>query len=214
MTVPMVIVAFPILNAYKFSETEYTGVKIVDSAIGGLLGVIGWPLSPFVAFWSVYENMFNEDPNKLSELSEEAKIQVRRAIGLDYDRFYNVAIVGAAGTGKSSLVNGILGYHDTDRYAAVINEAGSTMLNEPRGYRHPDLRRMVLWDMPGAGTMTQSQTTYFEDNYLYAFDSLIIVTAERLQEIDLNIAAKAQEYHIPVLIVRNRCDQINGLYII
>lgn len=41
ITVPMVIVAFPILNAYKFSENEYTGVKVVDSTIGGLLGVVG-----------------------------------------------------------------------------------------------------------------------------------------------------------------------------
>lgn len=41
ISVPMVIVAFPILNAYKFSETEYTGVKVVDSTIGGLLGVVG-----------------------------------------------------------------------------------------------------------------------------------------------------------------------------
>lgn len=41
ISVPMVIVAFPILNAYKFSEHEYTGVKVVDSTIGGLLGVVG-----------------------------------------------------------------------------------------------------------------------------------------------------------------------------
>lgn len=41
ISVPMVIVAFPILNAYKFSENEYTGVKVVDGTIGGLLGVVG-----------------------------------------------------------------------------------------------------------------------------------------------------------------------------
>ncbi|CEG78135.1 hypothetical protein RMATCC62417_12784 [Rhizopus microsporus] len=41
MAVPMIIVAFPILNAYKFSEYEYTGVKVVDGTIGGLLGVVG-----------------------------------------------------------------------------------------------------------------------------------------------------------------------------
>lgn len=122
-------------------------------------------------------------------------------MGLDCDNFYNVAVVGAAGTGKvitrnyniklhhsssvtsffftqSSLVNGILGYPDNDRYAAAINEA-SESINEPRGYRHPDLRSMVLWDMPGAGTTTSCDATYFEDNYLIAFDSLIIVTAER-----------------------------------
>jgi hypothetical protein len=182
ITVPMVIVAFPILNAYKFSETEYTGVKVVDGTIGGLLGVVGWPLSPFLAFWSAYQTIFTTSPpQKALEISEKTKLLVRRAIGLDCDNFYNVAVVGAAGTGKSSLVNGILGYPDTDRYAAAINEAGKPIISneEPRGYRHPDLRRMVLWDMPGAGTMSSNDATYFEDNYLNAFDSLIIVTAER-----------------------------------
>lgn len=128
---------------------------------------------------------------------------------------------------QSSLVNGILGYPDNDQYAAAIHEAGGHT-TEPRGYRHPDLRNMILWDMPGAGTLTNNDKTYFEDNYLYAFDSLIIVTAERykkrkrkmekrecnvtrLQVIDLEIATKAQEYHIPVLFVRNRCDQVSPL---
>lgn len=133
-----------------------------------------------MAFWSAYQSIFTEGPNKSLEVSEETKQIVRRAIGLDCDNFYNIAVVGAAGTGKSSLVNGILGYPDTDRYAATINEAGTKQTkNEPTGYRHPDLRRMILWDMPGAGTTTSHESTYFEDNYLKAFDSLIIVTAER-----------------------------------
>ncbi|KAI8987850.1 hypothetical protein BDF20DRAFT_814605 [Mycotypha africana] len=182
ITVPMVIIAFPLLNAYKFSETEYTGVKIVDSAIGGLLGVVGWPLSPFVAFWSVYQNLFIEEPSKSSEVSSEMKSKVRRAMGMDCDNFYNIAVVGAAGTGKSSVVNGILGYPDTDRYAAATHESDNINYahsQEPRGYRHPELRRMILWDMPGAGTTDNNETTYFDDYYLKAFDSLIIVTAER-----------------------------------
>lgn len=41
LAVPMIIVAFPLLNAYTFSEQELTGVKLMDSAIGGLVGVIG-----------------------------------------------------------------------------------------------------------------------------------------------------------------------------
>ncbi|GAA5802513.1 hypothetical protein HPULCUR_007978 [Helicostylum pulchrum] len=207
ITVPMVIVAFPILNAYKFSENEYTGVKVIDGTIGGLLGVVGWPLSPFVAFWSAYQSIFTEGPTKSLQVSEETKLLVRRAIGLDCDNFYNVAVVGAAGTGKSSLVNGILGYPDHDRYAAAISEVGKRQFSEPRGYRHSDLRRMILWDMPGAGTMTSSDSTYFEDNYLSAFDSLIIVTADRLQTIDFVIAKKAQAHHIPVLFVRTRSDE-------
>lgn len=115
MAVPMIIVAFPILNAYKFSEYEYTGVKVVDGTIGGLLGVVGcrynfeWimylihgvgPISPFVAFWSAYQSIFVEEPDRKAEISEDVKTMVRRAIGLDCDRFYNIAVVGAAGTGK------------------------------------------------------------------------------------------------------------------
>jgi hypothetical protein len=57
-------------------------------------------LSPFVAFWSAYQSIFTEGPNKSIEVSEETKLTVRKAIGLDCDNFYNIAVVGAAGTGK------------------------------------------------------------------------------------------------------------------
>lgn len=60
------------------------------------------PLSPFVAFWSAYQSIFTEGPSTSLEVSEETKYLVRRAIGLDCDNFYNIAVVGAAGTGKVS----------------------------------------------------------------------------------------------------------------
>lgn len=64
--------------------------------------IIG-PLSPFVAFWSAYQTMFNEGPTTSLQVTEETKFLVRRAIGLDCDNFYNIAVVGAAGTGKVSV---------------------------------------------------------------------------------------------------------------
>ncbi|KAI9018782.1 interferon-inducible GTPase-domain-containing protein [Phycomyces nitens] len=173
----MVIVAFPLLNAYIFTEEELTGVKVMDGAIGGLLGVIGWPLAPFLACWGAFQSVFSQGPLEPLPIPPELKKQAKLRIGLNSDHFYNVAIVGIAGTGKSSLVNGILGYHDNHPFAAHTGETESTM--KPAGYRHPDLRTMVLWDMPGAGTMHHPAETYFEDNFLCAFDSLIIVTAER-----------------------------------
>lgn len=51
-----------------------------------------------------------EGPTKSLQVSEETKLLVRRAIGLDCDNFYNVAVVGAAGTGKvrhTSIVTSI-----------------------------------------------------------------------------------------------------------
>lgn len=104
------------------------------------------------------------------------------------------------------MINGIMGYHDKDARAAVTGEVEATM--KPKGYQHPDLRTMIVWDMPGAGTMNHPAETYFEDNFLYAFDTLVIVTAERLQEIDISLAKKANEHRIPVLFVRNKADQV------
>lgn len=40
LAVPVVIVAYPILNAYTFQESDITGFRIIDGTIGGLLGVI------------------------------------------------------------------------------------------------------------------------------------------------------------------------------
>lgn len=41
LAVPVIIVAYPVLNAYTFQDSDITGYRIVDSAIGGVLGVIG-----------------------------------------------------------------------------------------------------------------------------------------------------------------------------
>ncbi|ORZ12003.1 interferon-inducible GTPase-domain-containing protein [Absidia repens] len=173
----MVIIAFPLLNAYTFTEEELTGFKVMDGAIGGLLGVIGWPLAPFLACYGVFKVIFNEGPTEPLPIPQHIKDAARRSIGLNCEQFYNVAVVGVSGTGKSSVVNGILGYRDTDKDAAATGESETT--KKPRAYRHPDLRSMVLWDMPGANTMNHPASTYFEDKFLCAFDSLIIVTAER-----------------------------------
>lgn len=41
LAVPVIIVAYPVLNAYTFHDSDITGFRIIDGAIGGLLGVIG-----------------------------------------------------------------------------------------------------------------------------------------------------------------------------
>ncbi|KAI9249512.1 interferon-inducible GTPase-domain-containing protein [Phascolomyces articulosus] len=176
-TVPIVVIAFPILNAYTFTEEEMTGFKMLDGMIGGLFGVIGWPLSPFIACWNAFQLIFNEGPPEPNDLPEETKEYLKANYGLNRESFYNVAVVGKSGTGKSSLINGIMGCHDADPRAAGTGETESTQ--KPQGFQHPDLHRMILWDMPGAGTDNHPAGTYFDDKFLYAFDTLIIVIADR-----------------------------------
>ncbi|KAH8549967.1 interferon-inducible GTPase-domain-containing protein [Umbelopsis sp. PMI_123] len=205
LAVPMVIVAFPFINAYTFTSEELTGVKLMDGAIGGLLGVIGWPLAPFLACWGVFEVLFKDGPPEPLAIPQEIKDKAKREFGLNCENYYNIAVAGIAGTGKSSVVNGIMGMHDNDPQAAVTGETEATI--KPRAYRHPDLRTMVLWDLPGAATLHHPAETYFEDKFLCAFDALIIVMAERLQETDIIIANKAEEKKVPVFFVRNKADQ-------
>ncbi|CDH59159.1 hypothetical protein RO3G_14116 [Lichtheimia corymbifera JMRC:FSU:9682] len=205
LTIPMVIIAFPVLNAYIFTEDELTGVKLMDGMIGGLLGIVGWPLSPFYACWGLFQVLFRDEPPEPVAIDQELKDIAKREIGLNCERFYNVGVVGAAGTGKSSLINGILGYQDSDPRAAPTGETEST--SKPKGYRHPDLRTMIVWDMPGAGTESHPSETYFNDKFLYAFDTLIIVIADRMLQIDIDIAMAAQKRRIPFMFVRNKADQ-------
>ncbi|KAI9490096.1 interferon-inducible GTPase-domain-containing protein [Zychaea mexicana] len=204
-TVPVVVIAFPILNAYTFTKDEMTGFKMLDGIIGGLFGVIGWPLSPFIACWNAFQAIFNDGPPEPLPIPQEVKEHLKKYYGLNSESFYNVAVVGMAGTGKSSLINGMMGCHDGDPRAAKTGEIDTT--NKPKGYQHPDLHTMILWDMPGAGTYENSAKTYFEEKFLYAFDTLIIVSAERMLETDLEIARKAREYRIPFVFVRNKADQ-------
>lgn len=76
LAVPVIIVAYPVLNAYTFQDSDITGYRIVDGAIGGVLGVIGckywdglhlhWyvihrhtgPLAPVMAIWGAIQINF------------------------------------------------------------------------------------------------------------------------------------------------------------
>ncbi|KAG1173283.1 hypothetical protein G6F70_005942 [Rhizopus microsporus] len=205
LAVPVVIVAYPILNAYAFQESDITGFRIIDGTIGGLLGVIAWPLSPFFAVWGAVTFIFKEKPPRTINVPPEIRAKAEAEIQLDTVSFYNVAVVGMSGTGKSSLVNAIRGYKDTDKRAAKVGEVETTAV--PRPYPHPDLTTMVIWDMPGVGTKSHPRETYFEDNYLCAFDLLVIVLGNRLMQDDIDISLKAKQYQIPVLYVRSKADQ-------
>ncbi|KAI9321456.1 interferon-inducible GTPase-domain-containing protein [Dichotomocladium elegans] len=177
LAVPMIIIAFPILNAYSFTEDEMTGMKLMDGMIGGLLGIVGWPLAPFLACYAMFKVLFDDEPPEPLPIDPAIKEKAKREIGLNCENFYNVAVVGTAGTGKSTLVNGILGLQDSDHGAAPTGETEKT--TKPKGYKHPDLRTMIVWDMPGAGTESHPAETYFEDKFLCAFDTLIIVISDR-----------------------------------
>jgi len=69
------------------------------------------------------------------------------------------------------------GIGDKDVNAAKVSMVETT--TDTISFKHPNIETLVLWDLPGSGTINHPKETYYEDKTLYAFDVLLIVTATR-----------------------------------
>ncbi|KAI9243484.1 hypothetical protein BDA99DRAFT_530260 [Phascolomyces articulosus] len=232
---PFVVIACPIIGAYEFGsrlqEELLTGSYVVDGTIGFLFGVVASPLAPFFVMWQSMEALFGRPPPLRPSI--EYREQAFQKIGLDSDNYYNVAIIGCPGTGKSTLLNGLLGYRDTHKDAAQVRETNTSNHHQrnnnnnnnnvitpevnglpyssfkSRGYKHPLLRSLMLWDMPSVVIHDGMRTKhYFHEYFLGAFDALLIVSAERLMATDVKLARRAIEYDVPVFFIRNKADAV------
>ncbi|GAA5798048.1 hypothetical protein HPULCUR_003447 [Helicostylum pulchrum] len=198
---PAVILALPFVGAYEFGtalENELvTGYPVMDGVIGGLFGVVVSPIAPFYCFLVSIQEIFELKYNHERHPHLIDKNYLKRAEGmlrLDFSH-YNVAITGCPGTGKSSILNGLLGYKESNAKAATVGEIETTL--EPKFYRHPILNTLYLWDMPGVGTPRHPIENFFENYCLGAFDAILIVFDDRLMASDIDIARRAIKYDIP-----------------
>ncbi|KAI8885350.1 P-loop containing nucleoside triphosphate hydrolase protein [Backusella circina FSU 941] len=205
---PAVILALPFIGAYEFGRARddelLSGKSVVSAVVGGLFGVIVSPLAPLYCFIISMEEILGYNAKKKS-ISKKYLNRADSVIRLDFS-YYNVAITGSPGTGKSSLLNGLLGYKNTHNKAATVGETETTMA--PKKYHHPIVHSLVLWDMPGIGTPSHPIKTYFERYCLGAFDAVLIVFDERLMASDVELARKAALYDIPVFFIRNKSDLV------
>eukprot|EP00250_Pteridium_aquilinum_P008167 c17728_g1_i1 orf=3-833(-) len=112
---------------------------------------------------------------------------------------FHVAVVGAKGAGKSSLINGLCNMRDGQPGAA-----GGESNGEAKPYRRFMLEAVVFWEMPGAGVGHPS-ATYFADKKLYAFDLLILVS-DRFQRVDFEVAKSASRLNRRFIFVRTKSD--------
>jgi len=117
---------------------------------------------------------------------------------------YSLVMVGAAGSGKSSLVNSFRGLRPDHSKASPVGEVETTTVPTP--YAHPDYPHIVFWDLPGGGTRNHPAGDYFEEKCCYAYDCLIVVTNARFTQLDLDIAHLAKQWNVPVFFVRSKSD--------
>ena len=117
---------------------------------------------------------------------------------------------------------------DNHPAAAIVGETETT--KKPQAFPHPELKHVVIWDMPGSGTASHPIDTYFKDKCLIGFDALIVNCTYGMftrppffsanpiciscsltlrgvvTEGELYIAKEADRAGIPVIIVRNKAN--------
>lgn len=146
------------------------------------------------------EQLFNDHTPVAADLIAK----VRSDLGIDIETQYNLAFVGLAGTGKSSLINAMRGVDDSSKGAARVSVVECTSI--ATRYWDPDSPHICFWDMPGAGTEREGLNGYFSKWHLYAYDCLLITTNDRITVADMELADMAAMYSIPVALVRNKID--------
>eukprot|EP01055_Gregarina_sp_Pseudo9_P000765 Gregarina_sp_Pseudo_9__764@NODE_148_length_3952_cov_138_989011_g136_i0_p1_GENE_NODE_148_length_3952_cov_138_989011_g136_i0NODE_148_length_3952_cov_138_989011_g136_i0_p1_ORF_typecomplete_len458_score83_80IIGP/PF05049_13/6_2e38MMR_HSR1/PF01926_23/3_7e03MMR_HSR1/PF01926_23/7e06RsgA_GTPase/PF03193_16/0_0011RsgA_GTPase/PF03193_16/1_3e02FeoB_N/PF02421_18/9_7e05Roc/PF08477_13/0_00086ABC_tran/PF00005_27/1_7e03ABC_tran/PF00005_27/0_0025AIG1/PF04548_16/4e03AIG1/PF04548_16/0_0035Septin/PF00735_18/0_017AAA_ len=119
-----------------------------------------------------------------------------------------IAVVGAAGAGKSSLINSVRGLKKKDQDAAPVNSFQFQESEKPRSlavYLAKNIP-VIFFEVPGFGSMDCLRWNFFDDQSLYAFDAVILVWESRLTDTDISIIVNCFSLSIPIMIVRTKSD--------
>jgi len=128
------------------------------------------------------------------------------------DRRINIAVLGNAGTGKSSLIKVIL-----ERFSSSMEEENiprplssfeSDGTLEPTRYTLGEFNgKACIWDLPGQGTALCPSRTYLRDMGLKYFDAMLVITDGRWTENDAALLQAIRFACIWCCIVRTKVDQ-------
>ena len=130
----------------------------------------------------------------------DAKSNVKYENGL-----FHFAVAGSAGCGKSSLINAIRGLENKHADAAGTGVIETT--DTIGRYPDPNPTYPFVWyDIPGAGTLRQSDWLYFNTQGLFVFDCVVVLFDNRFSEIDIAILTNCRRFQIPTYIVRSKAD--------
>ncbi|KAI4871211.1 hypothetical protein NFI96_003478 [Prochilodus magdalenae] len=116
----------------------------------------------------------------------------------------DVAVTGDSGSGKSSLINALLGLDHDDEEAAPTGVVETTII--PAMYQYPYNPNLRLWDLPGMGTPTFTSKSYVETMNFDLYDMFIVVTSERFRENNMLLIDEIEKQKKPFYVVRTKVD--------
>ncbi|CAO2594167.1 Interferon-inducible GTPase 1 [Lemmus lemmus] len=116
----------------------------------------------------------------------------------------NIAVTGEFGAGKSSLINALRGVGPEDEGAAEVGVVATTMKRTP--YKHPKIKTLTLWDLPGIGTLNFLPKDYLEKMKFQEYDFFIILCATRFTKLELDLAKAIRFMKKNYYFVRTKVD--------
>uniref|UniRef100_A0AC34G7G9 IRG-type G domain-containing protein n=1 Tax=Panagrolaimus sp. ES5 TaxID=591445 RepID=A0AC34G7G9_9BILA len=93
---------------------------------------------------------------------EEIMRKAKADLNLDTVNCYNFAFVGHTKTGKSSLINDMRGLEDSHPDAAAVGITETTHEIKPYTFPHHDFKNVLIYDIPGAGTLMHDANSYYQ----------------------------------------------------
>eukprot|EP00468_Gymnochlora_sp_CCMP2014_P015396 CAMPEP_0167769978 /NCGR_PEP_ID=MMETSP0110_2-20121227/17639_1 /TAXON_ID=629695 /ORGANISM="Gymnochlora sp., Strain CCMP2014" /LENGTH=525 /DNA_ID=CAMNT_0007659055 /DNA_START=172 /DNA_END=1749 /DNA_ORIENTATION=- len=200
----------------KMEELMYWGSRTRTGDIVVIDGDFGYPSSPDgKAIRQFAKDNFAGGIQSLQFIMEPVRLTrnvggepyplpewLRRA---GYKATGNLAITGNSGTGKSSLTNAMRGLRPRDEGAAAVGVKETTL--EPTPYDITvDGKEMRLYDLPGAGTPKFPLASYIRNMGIKYFDLVIVASAGRFTENDLELMDELRRHGVPFFALRTKID--------
>ncbi|XP_052786215.1 interferon-inducible GTPase 5-like [Mya arenaria] len=136
--------------------------------------------------------------------------ELQQHVQIDLDSWkdikLNIAIVGQSGSGKSALINTMLGLTAEDAAGAACGVIETT--EKVKMYCHPERLNLVLWDLPGVDTPNFTKEQYWKnvEKNVADFDFFIIVSSGSFKDSDIWFAKDIQEKEKKFFFVRTQVD--------
>ncbi|KZT02382.1 uncharacterized protein LAESUDRAFT_815409 [Laetiporus sulphureus 93-53] len=189
------------------SEVTTTGhERLIDDDVRGVGSEIDQTRPCTEASRSIAAS--RESP-RIVGLAVSADERERKKRELKYEEgFFHCAVAGVPGSGKSSLLNALRGLRNNELGSAPTGIMEKTSVTIRYVDQNTAMHLPFAWyDIPGAGSLTVPEWTYFKDQGMYIFDAVIVLVDTRFTETDIAILRNCKLYRIPAFIVRSKANQ-------